>query len=185
MTAETKKNSAGTQFGLTLVQKILYGALLLAAAVLVVPLSPLFTGSVGTVLFVIYGILIGVLSWYVSSGWAFSVEVSAAEIRVRDAGRVVKIPMDKVGMLVRGGRNPLFPVIWVVLRGVEVGRSLPEQGVSPQTQELLAQFQRRNPGKKITFVPVPMIYLRSVGEFVAELKRRIPPLTVDERLGRK
>ncbi|MBP2017667.1 hypothetical protein J2Z79_001052 [Symbiobacterium terraclitae] len=185
MTAETKKSSAGTQFGLTLVQKILYGVLLVAAAVLVVPLSPLFTGTFGTVMFVLYGILIGILSWYVSSGWAFGVEVSAAEIRVRDAGRVVAIPMDKVGMLVRGGSNPLFPAVWVVLRGAGVGRELPEKGVPPHAQELLAQFQRRNPGKKLTYVPIPMLYLRSVGEFVGELKRRIPPLTVDERLGRK
>jgi len=185
MATETKKTTAGTQFGLTLVQKILYGVLLLAVAALVVPLGPLFTGAAGTVMFVLFGILVGVLAWYVSSGWMFSVEVSASEIQVRDAGRVIVVPMDKVGMLVCGGRNPIFPMLWVVLRGVDVGRAVPDKGVPPQVQELLAQFQRRNPGKKLTIVPIPMFYLRSVREFVAEMKRRIPPLTVDERLGGK
>lgn len=184
MTAEAKK-AAGMQFGLTLVQKILYGALLIGAAAVVVLLSPIFTGPLGTVFFVLYGVFVGVLSWFVSSGWAFSLELTPREIRVRDAGRITVIPLDKLGMVVRGGRNPLFPVIWLVLRGVDVGRELPEKGVHPVAREMLDTFRQRNPGKRITFVPVPAVYLRSPAEFVGELKRRIPPLTIDDRLGRK
>jgi len=185
MTAETKNAKAATQFGLTLVQKILYGLILVAATIVVVPLSPVFSGPVGTVIFVLYGIFIGVLAWYVSTAWGFSLEVRKSEMVVRNTRGTTVIPLDKVGMLVRGGRNPLFPAIWVVLRGVDVGRALPEKGVNPRTQELLTQFQKRNPGKKLTFVPIPAICLRSVGGFVGELKERIPPLTVDERLGGK
>jgi len=48
MTAETKNAKAATQFGLTLVQKILYGLILVAATIVVVPLSPVFSGPVGT-----------------------------------------------------------------------------------------------------------------------------------------
>ncbi|BAD40502.1 hypothetical protein [Symbiobacterium thermophilum] len=184
MTTETKKTES-IQFGLTLIQKILYGVLLFGAAFAVTLLSPLFAGPGGTVFFVFYGILVGVLSWFVSSGWVFSLELTPREIRVRDAGRIVAIPLEKVGMVVRGGRSPFLPAVWLVLRGVDIGRELPAKGVNPVTQEMLTHFQRRNPGKKITFVPIPIIYLRSAGEFVGELKRRIPPLTVDERLGRK
>jgi len=173
------------QFSLTVAQKIIYGLLLLGLAALVIPLSPVFTGAVGTVFFLFFGVLIGVVSWFVSSGLAFNLQMTGREIHVRDAGRLTVIPLDKIGMVVRGGRNPLFPVIWLVLRGVDIGRELPEKGVSPQTREMLANFQRRNPGKKITYVPVPVAYLRSPAEFVGELKRRIPPLTVDDRLGRK
>lgn len=184
MTAETKKTES-MQFGLTLVQKILYGLSLVAAAALVMILSPIFTGPGGTVFFVLCGVLVGVLSWFVSSGWVFSVELTRREVRVRDAGRLTVIPLDKVGMVLRGGRNPLFPAIWLVLRGVDVGRELPEKGIHPAAREMLDNFRHRNPGKKITFVPIPVAYLRSAGSFVGELKRRIPPLTVDERLGGK
>ncbi|MFO7274921.1 MAG: hypothetical protein DIU55_008640 [Bacillota bacterium] len=184
MTTETKQQDS-IQFGLTLVQKILYGVLLLSVAAAVTPLSPLFQGPGGTVFFVLYGIFVGVLSWFVSSSWVFGLELTKREIRVRDAGRVVVIPLDKIGMVVRGGRSPFLPAIWLVLRGVDVGRALPEKGVNPVTREMLDNFRRRNPGKKITFVPIPMIYLRSPRGFVDELKRRIPPLAVDERFGRK
>jgi hypothetical protein len=185
MTAESKNASANVQFGLTLAQKVVYGIVLLGVSLLVVPLTPVFNRPGGMVLFVLFGLLIGVCSWFISAGWTFKVELTPSEIRVRDSGRLTVIPLDKVGMVVRGGRIPFLPSVWLVLRGVDVGRSLPTGGVDPHTQELLAGFQKRNPGKRITYVPLPGGYLRSVGGFVAELKRRIPPLTIDDRLGGK
>jgi len=186
MTAETRNPNAPVEFGLTMVQKITYGVLLLALSTLVVPLSPVFEGAAGTVLFVLFGIFIGVCTWFISAGWMFKIEVGRTKIEVRDGARTTVVPLEKIGMIVRGGRTPFLPQIWIVVRGVEdVGRELPARGVDAHTQELLENLRRRNPGKEIRYVPVPGMYLRSIGGFLAELKRRIPPLTIDDRLGGK
>ncbi|MFZ5818079.1 MAG: hypothetical protein ACOY93_22740 [Bacillota bacterium] len=187
MTAETKKANANAQFGLTVAQKITSGVILLALSTLVVPLNPLFNQpGWGMAFFVLYGLVLGVVTWYISAGWSFKLEITAGEIKVRDGHREVLVPMDKLGMVVKNGRLPVLPSLWLVLRGVEnVGREIPKKGVDPRTRELIEAFQKRNPGKKITYVPVPGGYVRSIPEFIAELKRRIPPLTIDERLGGK
>lgn len=185
MSAETKKANANSQFGLTLTQKILYAVALLAVSTLVVPLSPVFNGPAGTVVFILFGLVLGVITWYISAGWTFKLEMTAGEIKVRDGHRETVVPLDKLGLVVKNSRLPILPSIWLVLRGVDVGQEIPKKGVDPRTRELIEAFQKRNPGKKITYVPVPGGYLRSLPEFVGELKRRIPPLAVDDRLGGK
>lgn len=186
MTAETKKANANSQFGLTLRQKISWAVVLLIFSTLVLPLGQLFNGPGGTVLFVIFALILGVVTWYVSAGWTFKLELTAGEIKIRDGHRESVVPLDKLGMVVKnGGWIPFLPSIWLVMRGVETGREIPTKGVDPRVREMLEQFQKRNPGKKVTYVPVPGGYLRSVAEFVGELKRRIPPLAIDDRLGGK
>lgn len=182
MTAAKKEQNP--QYGLSLVQKIIYGVGLLALSTLVIPLSPLFTGTGGTVLFILFGILLGVFTWFISASWAFKLEMTASEIRLRDGQRQTNVPMDKVGMILRNGKPPL-PTIWLVLRGSDQGRPIPTKGVDPETRAQLEAYQKRNPGKTITYVAIPGGYLRSINTFVADLKKRIPPLTVDDRLGGK
>jgi len=185
MTAETKKATESNQFGLTLTHKIISGVILLGISTLVVPLGPFFQGTTGTVFFILFGLILGVATWFISAGWTFKLEVTGSEIKVRDGARETVIPMDKLGMVVKNGRIPFLPSIWLVLRGVEVGQAIPEKGVDPVTREMIESFRKRNPGKKVTYVPVPGGYIRSISGFVAELKRRIPPLAIDERLGGK
>lgn len=185
MKETTTTNAAPTtQFGLTLGQKIAWGVALIALAVLVFPLGPFFNSSdVGYFLFLLYGLALGLLTWYIASGWAFGVELTPTEIRIREGGRQrTVVPLDKLSLVTRNGRNPLMPSVWLVLRGAPVGQEIPEKGVDPRTLELIEAIQKRNPGKKLTYVGIQAGYLRSVRGFVGELKRRIPPLTVDERL---
>ncbi|MFZ5827216.1 MAG: hypothetical protein ACOY94_23205 [Bacillota bacterium] len=185
MTAETKKAKGNPQFGLTLVQKIMWALVLLVFSTLVLPLGQVFNGPGGTAIFIFFALILGVITWYISAGWTFKLEMTPGEIKIRDGARESVVPLDKLGMVVKNGRIPFLPSVWLVLRGVDVGREIPAKGVDPQARELLEQFQKRNPGKKITYVAVPGGYLRSIPEFIGELKRRIPPLAVDDRLGGK
>ncbi len=185
MSAELKKTQESQEFGLTLSRKIVYAVVLLGISMLVIPLSPLFVGTVGTILFVLFGIALGVTTWFVSAGWTYKLEVAGSEIKIRDGHRHITVPMERLGLVAKNGRIPVVPTIWLVLRGAEVGQEIPAKGVDPVTREMIETLRKRSPGKKITYVPVPGGYLRSISGFVAELKRRIPPLTVDERLGGK
>lgn len=185
MTAETKKNQASTEFHLTLGHKILYAALLLLVSTLVIPLSPRFAGAGGTFLFILFGMVLGVITWFTSAGWTFKLELTNQVIKIRDGQRETVVPLDRLALVARNGKIPFLPSVWLVLRGAEVGQEIPTKGIDPQTRELIEALQKRNPGKKITFVPVPGAYLRSITGLATELKRRIPPLTVDDRLGGK
>lgn len=186
MTAETTKTEKNPQFGWTLPTKIISGAVLLGFSTLVVPLTPLFSGAAGTAWFILFGLLVGGASWVASAGWMFKLEMTQSTVQVTYVGQNTTVPMDKIGMLVRNnGRIPFMPSLWLVLRGVDIGLDIPETRIDPHTKELIDGFRRRNPGKKITYVAFPAYYLRSVNAFVTELKRRIPPLTLDDRLDRK
>lgn len=185
MTAETKKANGNPQFHLTLAQKIAYGAVVMALIFLFTPVINALHGAAASIALIGYGLVLAVLTWFVSAGWTYKVELTNHEIKIRDNHREIIVPTEKLGMVVRNGWMPVMPTLWLVLRGTDVGQEIPAKGVDPRTRELIEAFRKRNPGKKITYVPVPGGYLRSVAGFVGELKRRIPPLTVDERLGGK
>lgn len=185
MTAESKKASSENQYGLTLVQKIIYTSVLLALILVMNPLIIMLPGAASTVALILFGLVLAVLTWFVSASWTFKLELTPGEIKIRDNHKEINVPADKLGMLVKNGRIPLFPTVWLVLRGSEVGQEIPGKGIDAKAAEMIEAFRKRNPGKKITYVPVPGGYLRSIAGFVGELKRRIPPLTVDERLGGK
>lgn len=186
MTAETTKAQKNPQFGWTLPTKIISGVVLVGLSTLVVPLTPFFSGPAGTAWFVLFGLLIGGASWVASAGWMFKLEVTPTAVQMTYVGQTTTVPLDKIGMLVRNnGRIPFLPSLWLVLRGVDIGREIPETRIDPHTKELIDNFRRRNPGKKITYVSFPAGHLRSVSGFVAEMKRRIPPLGIDDRLGGK
>jgi hypothetical protein len=185
MTTASKKEQASNQYGLTLTQKILYGVAVVALILVANPLIVMLAGPASTVALIVFAAILAVVTWFVSAGWTFKLELTGSEIKIRDNHRETVVPLDKLGMVVRNGKMPLIPTIWLVLRGTDVGHEIPARGVDPRAAELIEAFRKRNPGKKITYVPVPGGYLRSMTEFVGELKRRIPPLTVDDRLGGK
>ncbi|MDB4897944.1 MAG: hypothetical protein JWN15_4206 [Firmicutes bacterium] len=180
----TVSEQTTAEFGLTRTQKFLYLLIPIALSVLILLYSPLFTGIYGTAVFVILGGLLGLMSFFLSAGWGFRLEVGPRELRILDRRQTITIPMDKIGMIVRNGGFP-FPTLWLVLRGAAVGTSVPAKGVDPHARDLIESYQRRHPGKDVTVVPVAGGYLSSVSGLAAELKRRIPPLTVDERLAAK
>lgn len=171
-------------FGQTLTQKILYLLVPILLSVLIIFVSPLLKGVWGSVAVIAMGIPLGLVTFFVSAGWGYKLDMTPSEIKISDKRVNIVIPMDKVGMIVKNGGFP-FPTLWVVLRGGGIGNEIPAKGVDPQTRELLNAYQKRNPGKTITYVPVPGGHIRSVAGFIGELKRRIPPLTVDQRLAAK
>lgn len=170
------------QFGLALPKKILFMAVPLLLSVLIILASPILQGVLGTILFIGLGILLGLVTFFISAGWSFRLEMTATELIIRDRNRTFPVPLDRIGMLVKNGGFP-FPTLWLILRNSSLGQDIPAKGVDPKTRELIEAYQKRNPGKKLTYMPVPGGYLQSIQAFVGELKRRIPPLTVDERLG--
>lgn len=182
--SETKKTET-VHFGLTWLQKGIYLAVLLALTLLVAPLSPMFTGALGIVFLLVFGILLGGAAWFSSAAWTYKVDLTNHAVQIRDASREMIAPYDKIGLVLQNGGWPL-PAIWLVLRsaGGEHGMEIPKRA-DAHTREALEAFVRRNPGKKVTVIPIPGAYLRSRREFVAELQRRIPPLAIDERLGGK
>lgn len=180
----TASDQTTVAFGLTRRQKFLYLVPPIAISVLILLYSPLFTGPLGTAIFVILGGVLGLISFFLSAGWGFKLAVGPRELRILDRRQTIAIPMDKIGMIVRNGGFP-FPTLWLVLRGASVGSPIPAKGVDPHARALIESYQRRHPGKEITFVPVAGGYLSSVSGLAAELKRRIPSLTVDERLAAK
>lgn len=169
-------------FGLTWPQKIMYALVPLMFSFFVVIYQPIMTGWLGTVVFVTLGVILGLLSFYVTAGWTFKVEFTEGEIKVRDSRRELLVPMDKVRLVVQNARFP-FPVVWLVLRNAEMGDEIPSKGVDAHARALIEEYQRKNPGKKLTIVPIPGGYLRSRTEFAAEIKRRVPQITLDERFG--
>jgi hypothetical protein len=182
--SNTEKGTS-VQFGLSLTQKILYLLAPIALSVIIIFAGPLFTGVAGTIAFILMGIVLGLVTFFISAGWGYSLEIGSQEIKINDRRVDVRVPMDKIGMLLRNGGFP-FPTLWLVLRGGgSAGKEIPSKGVDPKTRELIEAYQRRNPGKSLTYVPVAGGYIRSIPGLAAELKRRIPPLTVDERLGTK
>lgn len=171
-------------YGLTWTQKITYLAAPLVLSILILLYGQLFTGVAGTILFIVLGVLLGLVTFFISAGWTYKLEIGNGGIRVNDRRDPIVIPLDRIGMVVRNGGFP-FPTLWLVLRNWEKGQEIPGKGVDPHARALIEAYQKRNPGKKITYFPVPGGYLKSVEGFARELKQRIPPLTVDERLGVK
>jgi hypothetical protein len=174
-------------FSLTWTNKIIYMTVPLFLSIIILLYGPIITaaGIIGNVGFILLAILLGLVTFFISAGWSFQLEISPALIRMRDRRQDIAIPMDKVGLLVRNGGLP-FPMVWVILRGAAgVGQEIPEKGVDSRAREMIEQFSRRNPGKRLTYVPVNGGYLRSVDQFAATVKRLAPPVTVDERLGAK
>lgn len=170
-------------YGLTWTQRILYLLVPIVFSVLVIFSGPITQGLgwMGTVLFILLGIALGFVTFFVSAGWTYKIRLQGSEIRIDDRRQPVTIPMDRIGMLVKNGGFP-FPTLWVVLRNASMGKEIPEKGVDPRTRELIAAYEKRNPGKKLTYFALPGGYLKSIKGFAEELKNRIPPLTVDERL---
>lgn len=174
-------------FSLTWTNKIIYMTVPLFLSVIILLYGPIITaaGIIGNVGFILLAVLLGLVTFFISAGWSFQLEISPGLMRMKDRRQDIAIPMDKIGMLVRNGGFP-FPTIWVILRGAAgVGQEIPEKGVDSQARAMIEQFSRRNPGKRLTYVPVAGGYLRSVDQFAATVKRLAPPVTVDERLGAK
>lgn len=182
MSNENRPAKDTVRFGWTGIQKAAWTVAPLLLSTVVLLFGPLMTGTVGTVVFLLLGAALGLMTWFTSAGWAFKLEMTSGEVKVLSPRANVSVPMDKIGALIRNGGFP-FPTLWLVLRGAEVGNEIPAKGVDSIAATHLETFRRRNPGKKITIVPIAGGHLRSVDDFVSELKRRIPPLTVDQRLG--
>lgn len=182
MSNERSSTKESLRFGWTGKQKAIWTVAPLMLSTLVLLYGPLMTGVVGTIVFLLLGVALGLLTWFASAGWAFKLEMTPGEVKLLSPKANVTVPMDKIGALIRNGGFP-FPTLWLVLRGAEVGSEIPSKGLDPVAASHLENFRRRNPGKKITIVPIAGGHLRSVEEFVTELKRRIPPLTIDQRLG--
>lgn len=177
-------NESAREFGLTWPQKIMYMAWPVLLATLISMASSFVPESARTVFVLAMAAGLAIITWYVSAGWNFKIALAPGLIRIREPRRSVDIPLDRIGGLVRNGRFP-GPTLWVVLRGADVGQEIPARGVDPAARELIEAVGRRSPGKKLTYVPIPLLYLRSAPEFVADLKQRIPPLTIDARLAAK
>lgn len=178
-----REKGQSLDFGLTWPQRILYLLVPLFFSVLVIFSGPLTQGMgwVGTVLFILLGIALGLVTFFVSAGWTYKISLTDSEIRINDKRQPMGVPLDRVGLLVRNGGMP-FPTLWVVLRNASVGQEIPAKGVDARTREQIEAYQKRNPGKKLTYVAIPGGYLKSIKGFAEELKNRIPPLTVDDRL---
>jgi len=146
--------------------------------------GPLMVGAVGNVVFIVSGAVLGIVTFFVSAGYSYKLEVNPGSIRIVDRRQPTVIPLDKIGLLVRNGGFP-FPTLWLILKNAGIGKELPSKKVDPKVREMVEAYQKRNPGKSLTYIPIQGGYLRSIPEFAAELKRRIPPLTIDERLGLK
>lgn len=175
-------NEKGTvDFGQTLLQKTLYMLIPIALSLLIVFASPLLRGAWGSVAVIAMGLPLGLITFFVSSGWGYKLEVTSTEVKINDKRVTIHVPMDKIGMVVKNGGIP-FPTLWIIVKNAAVGNEIPSKGVDAKTRELIEAYQKRNPGKSLTYVPVPGGHIRSVSAFVAELKGRIPPLTADERL---
>lgn len=171
------------EFGLSWPQRILYLLVPLVLSLVVALIGPVLnTGTwIGTAAFVLLSALLGLITFFISAGWGFKVAFTGRQIRIKDRAREIVVPADKVGMLVNAGGFP-FPKLLLVLRNADVGEEIPAKGVDQQALTLIESYQRRNPGKRLTTVALPGGYLRSLSGFAGELKRRIPPVTVDERL---
>lgn len=174
----------GTQFGLTMPQKLIWLSIPLVLSVFIILSGPYLVGTVGTVIFIALGIVLGLVTFFISAGWGYSLVVTNREIVINDKRVNIVIPLDKVGLLTRNSNFP-FPTLWLVLRDAAVGNEIPAKGVDAGTRAQIEAYQKRNPGRSVKYVPVPGAHIRSVPGFVQELKRRIPPLHVDERLGVK
>lgn len=170
-----------TRFGLTWVNKIWYMTVPLFLSAVIIMFDPAAYGWMGMGIFILLALGLGLITFFISAGWSFQVEVGPGEIRIRDRRTDIQIPNDKVGLVVRNAGFP-FPTVWLVLKGAAVGNEIPQKGVDPKARELIEQYMHRNPGKRLTYVPVPGGYLRSVPQFAAEIQRRIPPISVDSRL---
>lgn len=173
-------------FSLTMVQKVLYGVLLFVVSLGVVFGASLLTAlrGWGTVVFILLAILLGVVTFFISSGWTYKLKLTQRTVVIESRQEHYEIPLSRLGMLVRASSFP-YPIIWLVLRNSTQGQEVPTKRVDPVTQEIIASYQARNPGMKITIMPVPVPFIRSGQDFVKTLKDRIPPLVVDERLGVK
>ena len=169
------------QFGLTMIQKVLYMIVPVVLSVIIVLMGPLMTGTLGTILFLALGLLLGLVTFFISAGWGYSLRFTGGEIKINDKRVQFDVPLDKIGMLVKNGGFP-FPTMWLVLRNAGMGNEFPAKGVDPKTRELIDAYQRRNPGRTLTYVPVPGGHIRSISDFAQELKSRIPAITVDDRL---
>lgn len=165
-------------------QKVLYLLGLMAVSALILLFEWPRYGIVGMTIFTILAGMLGLLTYYMSAGWTYKLTMDAQNLRIQDRRTPMIIPMEKVGMLIKRGSFPA-PTIWMVVKNAGVGMAIPERGVDGRLKEMLATYQHRNPGKELTVIQIPGVYLRSVSGFVAELQRRIPPLTVDKRLGTK
>lgn len=172
------------EFGQTLTQKVLYLLVPIVLSVLILFVTPLIQGAWGSVAVVAMGIPLGLVTFFVSAAWGYKLNITQNQIKISDKRVNIDIPLDKIGMVVKNGGFP-FPTLWVIIRGGGIGNEIPAKGVDPQTRALLEAYQKRNPGKVVTYVPVPGGHIRSISGFVAELKGRIPPLTVDERIAPK
>lgn len=172
------------QFGLTMSQKIQWVLVMVLLLFTFSWISTYLTGMAGRFAFIPFGLVLGVITWFISAGWSYKLDLNEKQVTIRDTRRTITVPLDRVGMLVRNGGFP-FPTLWLVLRNGEGGMEMPAKGVDPKVREMVETYQKRNPNKKVTIVSIPGGYLRSVAEFTSELKRLVPPLVVDERLAKK
>lgn len=168
-------------FAQTPVQKILYLAIPIILAILITINSTRIAETIGTFGFLLLGLLLGLLTFVITLAWGYRVVIDGSALRITNRTKTTTIPLDRIGIVARNG-GVLFPTIWVVLRNADAGEEIPSKGVNPQTRELIDAYMKRNPGKKLSYVLIRGGYLRSAKLFAREIKRRIPPVVVDERL---
>jgi hypothetical protein len=167
-------------FGLSLSQKILSILLLFALSSLVMLIGPV-QGTGATILFVLNALLVAVASFFISAAWVYKLVFQEKALLVRNNRGEITIPYEKIGLLVKSGTT-LFPSLLLVLRNAEIGQPVPTTGIDPQALAQIEEYQKRNPGKKLTVVQIPGRYLRSITGFAAELAKRVPPVRIDSRL---
>lgn len=167
-------------FSLTWTQKILSLLAVFVLSSLVWVIGPV-QGATSTVLYLINFALVFIVTFFVSAGWAFRAVFEEKNLTVRSNRGEVKVPYDKVGLLVRSG-SKFLPNLIVVLRAAEVGQAVSSVKLDAESARLISEYKSRMPNKELTVVQVPGRYLRSVKGFAEELKKRVPPVKVDPRI---
>jgi hypothetical protein len=168
-------------YSLTWTQKILSLLAVFLLSSLVWVIGPV-KGGPSTVLYLANFALVFIVTFFVSAGWAFRATFQEKTLVIRSNRGEVKVPYDKVGLLVRSG-SKFFPNLIVVLRAAEIGQSVSGAKLDRESARAIEEYKSRMPAKELTIVQIPGRYLRSIKGFAEELKKRVPPVKIDPRIG--
>jgi hypothetical protein len=169
-------------YSLTLTQKILSLFVIFLLTCLVSWIHPYTGVGSSTILLFIFMAPVMVMTFFVSAAWAYKATFQEKLLMIRSNRGEVKVPYEKVGMLVRSG-SKLFPNLIVVLRAAEVGQPVSTAKLDPESSRMIEEYKSRMPNKEVTIVQVPGRYLRSIKGFAEELQKRVPPVKIDPRIG--
>lgn len=168
-------------FSLSWPQKLLSLGIVLLLSMFVWVIGPLTT-TASTVLYLLNFAVVFFVTFFVSAGWAFKAIFQEKSLMVRSSRGQVHVPYEKVGLLVRSGPKYL-PNLLVVMRAADVGQSVGALKMDPESRRMIEEYKSRMPNKELTVVQIPGRYIRSVKGFAEELKRRVPPVKIDPRIG--